>query len=146
MSLMKLNLPEILGNLGLLPFIALAAGAIITPEAQGLLLIQQLYGAVILAFVGALHWPFAMLLPDLTQSQRSMRYIYSVVPAIQAVAAMVMPEMFRGFVLAACLVFALTQDYGLKKQTQFLPDWYLPLRLKLTLVASICLVSPALVR
>lgn len=139
---MKINIPEILGNLGLIPFIALAAGAILTPQAHGLLLIQQLYGAIILAFVGALHWPFAMTLPDLTENQRSMRYIYSVVPALQAVAAMVMPEAFRGWVLAACLFFALSQDYALRKQTEALPDWYMPLRLKLTIVASVSLVAP----
>ena len=42
------------------------------------------YGAVILSFIGALHWGFAMVLPGLDASRRVRTLIWSVVPALIA--------------------------------------------------------------
>jgi hypothetical protein len=43
------------------------------------------YGAVILSFVGALHWGFAMTAQDMKAEQRSGRFIWSVIPATYCV-------------------------------------------------------------
>jgi hypothetical protein len=74
-----------LGYGGLIPFVALTA-AFLLDHHHGLLWSDALiaYGAVILSFVGALHWAFAMTLPDLTAQQRTARFVWSVVPALLA--------------------------------------------------------------
>jgi hypothetical protein len=42
------------------------------------------YGAVILSFVGALHWGFAMTVQDMSAEQGRDRFIWSVIPALIA--------------------------------------------------------------
>ena len=72
-----------LGYGGALPFVSLAALCwLVAGHAGfwfGLLLV---YGAVILSFVGALHWGFAMTLPGLEPARRSRMMAWSVVPAL----------------------------------------------------------------
>ena len=74
-----------LGYGGLLPFVGLALLIRLDPH-HGLVWGDALvaYGAVILSFVGALHWGFAMALPDLTAEQRRACFIWSTVPALIA--------------------------------------------------------------
>ena len=56
----------LLGYGGLLPFIATAFGSVLDGAHAALWLdALHAYGAVILSFVGALHWGFAMLATDI---------------------------------------------------------------------------------
>ena len=117
------------------------------------------YGAVILSFVGALHWAFAMSLSGLSVAKRRECFIWSVVPALLAwVAATIMlvpaqggmVSMFFGFAVAATLLIVgfvanYVQDVRLARVAA-LPLWYLPLRLRLTTVASICVAAAGLAR
>ena len=66
------RLAWLLGLAGLLPFAACALAFFAAPEAwrgfaEGALIA---YGAVILSFVCALHWGFAMALPGLDDARR----------------------------------------------------------------------------
>ena len=74
-----------LGYGGLLPFVGLAVLMAIDAQRQELWSRALIaYGAVILSFVGALHWAFAMVLPGLSSTQRRNRWIWSTVPALLA--------------------------------------------------------------
>ena len=75
----------LLGYGGLLPFIATALGSVLDGSHAPFWLDAQIaYGAVILSFVGALHWGFAMLAADLDDAERDARYLWSVIPALLA--------------------------------------------------------------
>ena len=124
---------------GLIPFVALTAAFLLDPH-HSLLWSDALigYGAVILSFVGALHWAFAMTLPDLTEQQRTARFVWSVVPALLAWPALLGDATMASFLLVPGFVAHYLQDKRLA-HSQTLPDWYLPLRLHLTSVACLCL-------
>lgn len=132
-----------LGYGGLLPFVALAAAAVhagaYAPAAQRALLA---YGAVILSFVGALHWGFATVSRQLPAGQRNAAFAWSVVPALVAWPALLVPAWVGALLLVAGFVAHLAQDWRLAAHAQ-LPGWYLPMRLRLTLVASLSLLAGA---
>lgn len=144
-----------LGYGGLLPFVAFAAGSFAAAEYAALCRVALvLYGALILSFVGALHWAFAMSLPNLSAAKRTECFIWSVVPALLAwPAAMLVAvsaqisfaSIFFGYEVAAApliigFVANYIQDVRLARAAK-LPSWYLPLRLRLTAVACVCLVA-----
>lgn len=128
-----------LGYGGLLPFVflTLASGL---DEDHAPLLSNALYayGAIILSFVGALHWGFAMSLRSLNDHQRTAAFIWSVVPALLAWPALLMPPLLAAPLLLAGFVANYLRDRHLDRQAE-LPAWYLPLRFRLSSVACVCL-------
>nr|WP_315429326.1 DUF3429 domain-containing protein [uncultured Albidiferax sp.] len=129
-----------LGYGGLLPFIALALAAVLDSAphyAWGAAL--RTYGAVILAFVGALHWGFAMALAGLDARQRQRRFVWSVVPSLLAWPALLVPPWLALGLLVVGFLAHYAQDLRLARMAS-LPTWYLPLRLRLTTVACVCLL------
>lgn len=136
-----------LGYGGLLPFVALAAATVVShfggpsPSAWNAALVA--YGAAILSFVGALHWGFAMTLRDLTARQQTASFVWSVIPALVAWAALLTPP----GVATSLLVTGFCAHYGQDRRLAAhadLPGWYLPTRLRLTVVACLCLCVGAL--
>ncbi|MBN8440912.1 MAG: DUF3429 domain-containing protein [Thauera sp.] len=129
-----------LGYGGLLPFVGLAITVLVDPW-HALLWGDALvaYGAVILSFVGALHWGFAMCLPGLTDRLRTACFVWSTVPALVAWPALLLDPLFAAALLVAGFVLHYWQDRRLAASA-VLPAWYLPLRLRLTGVASACLL------
>lgn len=132
-----------LGLGGLLPFIALALASILDP-ARAQLWTQALiaYGAIILSFVGALHWAFAMTAGGLSEAERGGRFAWSVTPALMAWVALLLVSAWP--LLAVALLLSgfwlhYLQDRMLVRRAD-LPVWYLPLRLTLTSVASVCIL------
>jgi hypothetical protein len=128
-----------LGNAGLLPFLILAPVSLIDYHHAPLWRDAMFtYGAVILSFVGALHWAFAMTLADLTDKQRTAGFIWSVVPALLAWPAALVGSTLASVLLVLGFVAHYLQDMRLARRAP-LPAWYLPLRFRLTLVACLCL-------
>jgi Protein of unknown function (DUF3429) len=130
-----------LGYGGLLPFVALAVAVWVDSSNSNLwrgALIA--YGAVILSFVGALHWGFAMSQSDMTLHQRTYCFVWSVVPALMAWIALLMMPNYAYALLITGFLTQFWQDWRLVKVVS-LPAWYLPLRLRLTLVACTALLS-----
>jgi hypothetical protein len=134
----------------LLPFVGLAAAGGVL-RARGDAAVDQAavtqgilaYGAVILSFVGALHWGFAIGIPGLDRTVRDRSFIWSVMPALLAWLCLLLPP------FAACLglIAGFALHYGCDRRLPYLaqlPAWYLPLRLRLTAVACVCLGLSAL--
>lgn len=147
MNLLSSTLPPrhvaLLGYGGLLPFIGLALLLPFSLEYRPLWSVALVtYGAVILSFVGALHWGFAMTAQDLSAEQRRDRFIWSVIPALIAWAATLLPVSWGFLLLIVGFVMHYWQDRQLFRFIS-LPVWYLPMRLRLTSVASLCLLLGA---
>jgi len=132
-----------LGYGGLLPFIALAI-LTATDAPRAALWSDALvgYGAVILSFVGALHWGYAMSLPTLEPGLRQRAFLWSVVPALLAWPATVLAGSVASLVLVAGFTLHFVQDRRLAGRAG-LAAWYLPLRWRLSVVASLCLLANA---
>ena len=130
-----------LGYGGLIPFLALTPASLLDHH-HGALWSDALYayGAIILSFIGALHWGLAMSQPELSERQRSAWFVWSVIPALIAWPAI----LFSPLLAAPLLVFGFIahhlQDRRLARQAR-LADWYLPLRLRLSSVAIVCLIA-----
>ncbi len=97
------------------------------------------YGAVILSFVGALHWAFAMLLPIDSHTQRWAMFGWSVVPALVAWVALLMPAQAALISLIGLFALHFRVDMLLAYRHR-LPAWYLPLRVALTAGAVLSLL------
>lgn len=130
-----------LGIAGLLPFFFLASTALLEPALRVAVHMPLVaYGAVILAFVGALHWGIALVLPTATDRQRIFLMLWSVVPALLAWAAVLLPVGLDLALLIAAFWIHFAFDYQLAQQ-QPIPRWYLPLRIILTVGATLSLVA-----
>ncbi|WP_338819061.1 DUF3429 domain-containing protein [Acidovorax temperans] len=136
-----------LGYGGLLPFAALAGIGWWAPGTPlwgtplwGTALLA--YGAVILSFVGALHWGFAMVLGGLSDRERTHRFVWSVVPSLLAWPAVLLPMAGGAALLIVGFAAHLAQDLRLASRAA-LPAWYLPLRWRLTVTACVCLALGA---
>jgi len=131
---------RVLGYGGLIPFIGLAVLANIEPSHgilyRGALL---LYGAVILSFVGAIYWGVAMLTPDLNHQDRRSAYAWSVVPALIGWVTYILSPVVAALVLVLGFQLQYWRDVIFASKIEW-PAWYLPLRIRLTLIASICLL------
>lgn len=135
-----------LGFGGLLPFVALALATVIDP-ARAALWNQALmaYGAIILSFVGALHWAFAMTVGGLSEAERAGRFVWSVMPALIAWVALLLLAVsvsVAAVTLVAGFWLHYQQDRILARRAH-LPTWYLPLRFALTSVASVFIALAA---
>lgn len=132
-----------LGYGGLLPFIVLVALAGSDPHHR-LAWSDALagYGAVILSFIGALHWGVAMSAPGLDPVRRRRAFVWSVVPALLAWPATLLAGSLAPLILVPGFVLHIVQDKSLVGPAG-LPAWYWPLRWRLTVVAVICLLANA---
>lgn len=126
-----------LGIGGLLPFAGLAAGFLWLHDPR---LLHALigYGAVILSFVGALHWSHAMHV-GARGSRAWVLYGWSVIPALIGWICLLVPPSIGSVVLASALVLALGVDQLLAPQ-ESVASWLLPLRRLLSAGAATSLL------
>ncbi len=133
-------MPLWLGTTGVLPFLFLSVMSWIPgPWQPQVPFALQAYGAVILTFVGALHWGIAMAAADLQSPQRDRLYAWSVVPSLVAWLSLLLPAMSAVVLLLIGFGAQYLQDRRLAAHAT-LPPWYLPLRLKLTSAVGIALI------
>ncbi len=132
-----------LGYGGLIPFVVLATVAVVGGDYAGFCSYALIaYGAVILSFVGAVHWGIALIRADLGDQRRNATWVWSVVPALLAWVALLVTPVAAAVVLVVGFAAQFLQDRRLSSQSS-LPPWYLPLRLRLTSVACACLAAGA---
>lgn len=125
---------------GLVPFVVMAGATWALPEAYTPTLLFWLtsYAAVILSFLGALHWGISMLHPDMTEHDQSVFMAWSVVPALVGWVSLLMPVRTGLLLLIATFVIQYAADRQLAQRFR-VPSWYLGLRIGLTSVAVLSL-------
>ncbi len=131
-----------LGLAGLLPFLAAALGAWFGPaEWRGAALpALAAYGAVILGFLGAVHWGFALQAPR--DAATAPRLVLGVLPALVAWVALLLPAAWA-LGLLALGILATTATETVAAGRGLLPAGYLRLRWCLSLVGAGCLIAGA---
>lgn len=151
-SLVALRKAQALGHLGLLPFFALAAltwwpaeagaGGVALARLAQLLLVA--YSAVILSFLGGVHWGFALLAQGLARPALRHALTWGVVPSLLGWLALLMIfvsiKAWLVFVfLIGDLLLCRLMDGALLRHYPAAPDWYLGLRTRLTSGALLAL-------
>lgn len=143
----------LLGNFGLLPFAGLAAASWLPLDPAparwvGLALIA--YAAVILSFLGAVHWGLALLTPQLDKAGTWQALGWGVLPSLLGWLALLLavagiPTWLVLLILIADLALCWLMDRALWTLYPQAPGWYPPLRGRLTAVAvlSLTLAVPA---
>jgi hypothetical protein len=129
--------PAVLSAAGLVPFVACTAGLWLLeePRRHAALTLLCAYGAVILSFVGAVHWGMAMR-GESAAPGRAMTF--SVVPALLGWFALSIPPAGGLAVLAAGFVLAYLMD-ACSVGAGVAPRWYRRLRIPLTVAVLACL-------
>ena len=131
-----------LGYAGLIPFAAALLGVLLGDAQRQAYFAQQFiaYGAVILSFVGAVHWGLALV----GGRMRAMRLSMSILPALLAWAALLLPAAAAAWLLLAGFVALRAWEAGAPVATT-LPAWYRQLRTRLTGAVALMLLVFALV-
>jgi hypothetical protein len=132
-----------LGAAGLLPFLGLALAALILGGAASATALRALlaYGAVILSFLGGIHWGLAIAAPA---TQRLTAWLcLSIIPSLLAWVALLLPAPAGLLLLAASIAAMLLPDRRATASGQA-PAWYPALRLPLSAAAAISLLAATL--
>lgn len=136
----KDRLPVLLGGLGAVPFIAGAVYAVFGPRPDPALVFgMQLYGAVVLSFLGGILWGRAVAAQD---NQRVLPYLASILPvALGWVAVTLRPDYAFGLLALSFIGLRLVE-----MRLAALPaaHWFAPLRNVLTILAGLSLAVMAL--
>ena len=133
----------LVGLAGLLPFAGAALAFFAAPDswsgfAEGALIA---YGAVILSFLGAVHWGLALRAPVEEAPMGPARLTLGVVPALIGWVALLLPDVFALPVLA----LGILGTAGLEQWARgrgLVPGDYLVLRWVLSIGAALCLMAP----
>jgi len=134
-------LASLMGFGGLIPFFICAGAAHsgVSPWAGLALIVIGIYGAVILSFVGAVHWGLAM-----AGGRRPVWFVWSVMPALYAWPPIIFMDT-RTALLALVPGFLVCWSVDRRAtEAGLLPAWYMRLRHMLTLGASMALAAASL--
>ena len=134
-----------LGALGALPFIGLAGAAPFLESAPRIFVVHALaaYGAVILSFLGGVHWGLAIGSQSHADHQAlRTRLSVSVIPSLAAWVALLFTEKTGLLILAAAIAVMLWVDIRATRDGNA-PRWYPKLRIPLTAVVVAALLLGA---
>lgn len=131
----------ILGALGLIPFLVgtffeFSGG----PGWGGPAL--RYYAATILAFMGGIHWGLAIAIAHPAEGQLRLQLVASVIPSLVAWLALLMPVTQGLTVMAIAFLLLFLGDIIAVKRG-WAPAWYPRLRMPLTAVVTLCLLTAA---
>jgi hypothetical protein len=117
-----------LGGFGIIPFVVLSLAQTFAGEAlkERLSFALLAYGAVILSFLGGIHWGLAIAVPQIDNTLWR-RMTLSTVPALVGWVALVTPAGIGFFILAGAFVAMLLADIQASRM-QEAPVWYPRLR------------------
>ncbi len=132
------KMPKILGYGGLIPFITFSIGSWLpSPYHSYSVTMIITYAAIILSFMGAIHWGAVMTKKDKSHNRY---YLISIMPALVAWLSLLAPEIFSLFILVTGFTLLISYDIAVEKPQGF-PAWYIPMRIRLTIIVFLCLVS-----
>ena len=147
---MSETLAKRLGYAGVVPFVGLSLGIIFTPGADstGETLAAQVaaqmallvYAAVILSFLGGIVWGRLLAADAGSIAVANRHLVYSVLPSLVAWFALFFGFERAALILASGFAAALLYDRSLAK-AGLLPNWFYDMRIWLTLVVIVCLLS-----
>lgn len=133
-----------LGGLGAIPFAGLAAVAWTVPDYSALALSAlRSYGAIILSFLGGIHWGLAMIRSPSSPSLQALTL--SVLPSLVAWVGLLLDPRAGLVLLAAAIIAMLAVDISLTRRG-LAPEWYQALRVPLSIVVAICLTAGVLAK
>jgi hypothetical protein len=137
----------LLGAAGLIPFIVCGLGVLATDPTRAARMMTALiaYGAVILAFLGAVHWGFALASQAAEESgSESRRLALGVLPALAGWVALLLPIALPPIVSVALLLAGFIMVMGVEAKAGelgLMPPGYLKLRWGLSAVVVAMLVT-----
>ena len=133
---------KILGYAGLVPFLVLALGLWIIPQPYTDQLNQALmtYAAIILSFMGAVHWGAAV---DLVNKNQQLQLGLSVIPPLIEWLALLLPIFYGLSLLTVAFVLLCIID-SLSTKLNAMPRWYPKLRVPLTTIVVSCMITALL--
>ncbi|MBO6757037.1 MAG: DUF3429 domain-containing protein [Roseibium sp.] len=129
---------------GFLPFAALSLAAIIAPPDQHfqVRLALNMYGAIILSFLGGIHWGLEMGRQGTVRGAPSLsRLGASVVPALVAWGCLAMPYDYGSAALAGAFGLMLAFDLYCAR-SGLVPIWYPRLRVPVSLGVMVAILVP----
>ena len=134
---------RVLGSLGLIPFVGLTSFMLfgVDPGVEVSLLLRT-YSAIILSFLGGVHWGIATE-NSLSQNSNSIKLSWcltlSVIPSLLGWIGLFAPELAGFYIIIFGFVLVLAIDLRIAKM-HCVPDWYPRLRKPLTVTVVGCLV------
>ena len=126
------------GRAGVIPF-AVLASALLFGTSDVSTFARQLivpYGAIILTFMGGIHWGLAMCRCEIG----TWPFTIGVCPSLVAVLALVLPYQLAVLTLGIGFIALLVVDFLIVAR-DYLPNWYGRMRLQLTLAVVVCLAA-----
>ena len=131
--------PRWVGYLGLIPFIASSLFIWSPQYHQFALQSLSIYAAVILTFIGSVHWGIAMQHIGKTNKQNSnMQFVFSIIPSLFAWIVILFFETYALIILA--LGFVTFWWFEKSNYQDVLPAWYSKLRMHLTMIATLSIM------
>ena len=133
--------PKILGYLGLVPFLTSGVLVWFTQFHTYAVKSLSIYAAVILTFIGGVHWGIAMhTLQNKNQSKTNARnqFIFSVIPSLIAWMTIVFTNSSGLVIIALC--FGMFWLIGKLYFQEYLSSWYIQLRTHLTWIACFSII------
>ena len=128
--------PQILGWLGILPFIFTSFFVLFEIRfSLELKVLGLLYASSILGFLGAVYWGYLLK----SETQENIMWAWGIATSLVAWFSLIVIFLFNNYLLASLIlslgfIISLIVDY--KNFSSY--SWYVNLRLKLTCVAIIC--------
>jgi hypothetical protein len=144
------RLAILLGVAGLIPFLGAGLGSVVYDQVQASRMVSALmaYGAVILAFLGGVHWGLAMDTAEAPRVAR-IRLILGVIPSLIGWGALLLALMFppEGGLALLIFGFVITMLTEARAGRQgLIPTGYLWLRWGLSVVVVAALVTVLVLR
>lgn len=134
---------RILGAGGVIPLVAGVVMAFAAPEPFGFPLVRTtlVYAAMILSFLGGIHWGFASsaLARNAVELNAPRILGLSVLPPLAGWVALLLPNTFAAPLLAACFASVLLLDRATDR-LGYAPRWWMRLRIWLTSVVVVLLL------
>ena len=134
------QLAKLTGYGGLMPFVGCAAIMYAGNTGASIIALFAIavYGAVILSFVGAVHWGLTM-----REDRSPYWYVWSIIPAILGWLSIVLLDI-KISLMALAVAFTLAWSVDRQASLQgLIPAWYMKMRHILTAGATISLLATA---
>ncbi len=141
-----------LGYAGLLPFVGLAIASVAGVKVQTYFDVTTefwlaIYAAVIISFLGAIHWGVVIAIADkLDPNENNTLMFYSVIPSLLAWFSFLLNMKYTLFLMGLIILFCYFMDRLIlfKKLNNTINTEFSRLRLHLTIVVSIALFISAI--